>query len=83
MRLMALWALVQDLPVSIVLRLGSRWWPLDEQGYVMVNETMETEVRGVFSAGDIRHGSPRQVGSAVGDGTIASIMAQKYLREVY
>jgi len=57
--------------------------PLDQQGYVMVNEAMETEVPGIFSAGDIRHGSPRQVASAVGDGVIASIMAQKYLREVY
>jgi thioredoxin reductase (NADPH) len=56
---------------------------LDQQGYVMVSKAMETEVPGIFSAGDIRHGSPRQVASAVGDGAIASIMAQKYLREVY
>ncbi len=54
---------------------------LDEQGQIMVNGAMETSLPGVFAAGDIRHGSPRQVAAAVGDGTLAAIAAQKYLRE--
>lgn len=57
--------------------------PLNEQGYVIVNEAMETEVPGVFAAGDVRHGSARQVAAAVGDGTFAAIAAQRYLRVVY
>lgn len=48
---------------------------LDLEGYVMVNEEMETSVRGIFAAGDIRHGSARQVATAVGDGVTAAISA--------
>jgi thioredoxin reductase (NADPH) len=48
-------------------------------GFVKVNDQMETEVPGVFAAGDIRAGSPRQVSSAVGDGAIAAIAAERYL----
>jgi len=54
--------------------------PLDEQGRIVVNERMETEVPGVLAAGDIRSGSPRQVVTAVGDGAIAAITAQRLLQ---
>ena len=55
--------------------------PLDKQGQVIVNEKMETEVPDIFAAGDIRSGSPRQVVTAVGDGAIAAITAQRILQE--
>lgn len=55
--------------------------PLDEQQQVKVNQWMETEVPGVFAAGDIRSGSPRQVSAAVGDGAIAGIAAQRFLQK--
>ncbi len=55
--------------------------PLDKQGQVIVNEKMETEVPYIFAAGDIRSGSPRQVVTAVGDGAIAAITAQRLLQE--
>ena len=48
---------------------------LDEQGFVVVNENMRTEVPGVFAAGDIRSDSPRQVVTAV-----AAIAAQRFLQ---
>ena len=48
-------------------------------GFVKVNDQMETEVPGVYAAGDIRAGSPRQVSSAVGDGATAAISAERYL----
>ncbi len=54
---------------------------LDDQGQILVNEDMETKVPGIFAAGDIRHGSPMQVATAVGDGATAAISAQRYLRE--
>ncbi len=55
--------------------------PLDDQGFVIVNEKMESKVPCVFAAGDIRSGSPRQVVSAVGDGAVAAISAQRLLQE--
>jgi thioredoxin reductase (NADPH) len=53
---------------------------LDEQGQVIVNSRMETEVPYILAAGDIRSGSPRQVVAAVGDGAIAAITAQRLLQ---
>jgi thioredoxin reductase (NADPH) len=56
--------------------------PLDGQGQVKVNLQMETEVPGIFAAGDIRSGSPRQVSAAVGDGAVAAISAQRFLQRL-
>lgn len=55
--------------------------PLDESGYIITNEKMETLVPGVLAAGDIRHNSARQAITAAGDGATAAIYAQKYLTE--
>lgn len=55
--------------------------PLDDRGQVIVGAGMETEVPYILSAGDIRSGSPRQVATAVGDGAIAAITAQRLLQE--
>ena len=55
--------------------------PLDESGYIITNEKMETSLPGVLAAGDIRHNSARQAITAAGDGATAAIYAQKYLTE--
>ena len=52
---------------------------LDENGYIVTNDKMETGVEGVYAAGDVRAKSIRQVTTAVSDGTIASMEAIKYL----
>jgi thioredoxin reductase (NADPH) len=41
----------------------------------------ETSVPGIFVAGDVRHGSTKQVASAVGEGAAASISIREYLRK--
>ncbi|OGN99991.1 MAG: hypothetical protein A2Y90_04055 [Chloroflexi bacterium RBG_13_52_12] len=56
--------------------------PLDKQRQVVVNEWMETEIPGIYSAGDIRSKSPGQVSTAVGDGAAAGMSAQKYLQKL-
>jgi thioredoxin reductase (NADPH) len=56
--------------------------PLDNQGQIIVNDKMETEVPFLLAAGDIRSGSPRQVVTAVGDGATAAISAQRLLQEL-
>jgi len=55
--------------------------PLDEAGYIITDEKMETEIPGVFAAGDIRHDSPRQIIAAAGDGATAAIYAEKFIAE--
>jgi len=55
---------------------------LNEGGFISVNGQMETEVPGLFAAGDIRAGSIRQVVSAAGDGATAAIGAERFLSSV-
>lgn len=44
-------------------------------GFIPVDENMETEIKGVYAVGDIRVKPIRQVATAVSDGTIAAIHA--------
>jgi len=46
---------------------------LTEYGYVITGPQMETNIRGVYAAGDIRDKRHRQITIAVGDGTIAAL----------
>jgi thioredoxin reductase (NADPH) len=41
---------------------------------------METNIPGVFVAGDVRSKKYRQITTAVSDGTIAALQAEKYIR---
>jgi len=55
--------------------------PLDAAGYIITNEKMETEIPGIFAAGDIRHNSIRQIIAAAGDGATAAIYAERFISE--
>ncbi|MSQ22791.1 MAG: thioredoxin-disulfide reductase [Dehalococcoidia bacterium] len=52
---------------------------LDGGGHVITNIRMETNVPGIFAAGDVRAQSDRQLGSAVGDGITAALSAYHYI----
>jgi len=54
---------------------------LDDFGMIMVNDRMETNVPGIFAAGDIRHNSIRQTIAAAGDGAVAAVNAKKWVDE--
>jgi len=54
---------------------------LDAAGYITTNDRMETEIPGIFAAGDIRQNSARQAITAAGDGATAAIYAKKFIAE--
>ncbi len=54
---------------------------MDASGAVVTNARMETNVPGIFAAGDIRSGSIRQLIAAAGDGAVAALGAEKFLSE--
>ena len=54
---------------------------MNSKGYIFTNENMETNLDGVYAAGDVRDKFLRQVATAVGDGAIAGVMAEKYVEE--
>jgi thioredoxin reductase (NADPH) len=56
---------------------------LDEGGYVVAGESTETNIPGVYAAGDIRTKRLRQVVTAVADGAAAVHEAQEYLAANY
>lgn len=54
---------------------------IDSIGHIITNEKMETNIPGVYAAGDIRHNSARQAITAAGDGATAAVFAGQYLSE--
>lgn len=54
---------------------------LDQWGFIPTSETLETNIEGVFAAGDVRAGSTKQVTSAVGEGTTAALMIRQHLEK--
>lgn len=54
---------------------------LNEGGYIDADESLVTNVEGVFAAGDIRGKLLRQVVTATSDGAVAAIQAEKYIEE--
>jgi thioredoxin reductase (NADPH) len=49
----------------------------DEQGYVITDENMRTQVKGIYAAGDVRKKELFQITTAVSDGAIAAISVNR------
>lgn len=54
---------------------------LDATGTIITNDKLETNIPGIFAAGDIRHNSIRQAIAAAGDGATAAIYTEKFITE--
>ncbi len=52
---------------------------LDESGYIITNEIMETSQPRVYAAGDVRHTELRQIVTAAADGAVAATAAARSL----
>ena len=55
---------------------------LDNKGFIITGPTMETSETGIFAIGDVRNTPLRQVVTAVSDGAIASMYADKFLLDI-
>lgn len=55
----------------------------NQWGYITTNNEMETNIPGVYAAGDIREKSIRQAVTAASDGCIAAIQAERYVESLH
>jgi thioredoxin reductase (NADPH) len=53
----------------------------DRRGFLLTDSTLQTSVKGVFAAGDVRAGATAQAAAAAGEGVTAALMIRDYLRE--
>lgn len=54
---------------------------MDDEGYIITDNLMRTNIPGVFAAGEIQDPVYRQVATSVGQGTAAAMMVEKWLAE--
>ncbi len=70
--------------VFIGLQPNTGWLPpdikRDKTGFIITKPNLETDLPGVFAAGDCRLGSTKQAASAVGEGATAALMVREYLK---
>lgn len=53
-----------------------------DKGYIRTGEDMRTSLSGVFAVGDVRVKQYRQITTAMGDGTIAALEAERFIRSL-
>ena len=74
---------VKGIFVCVGSRPNTALWQgvlsLDDQGFVLTDEGLQTSCPGVFAAGDCRRKSFRQIATAVGEGALAAHSAISYL----
>lgn len=54
---------------------------LDKDNYIITDERMTTSIAGIFAAGDVRARPLKQIVTAVGDGAIAAVSAERYIEK--
>lgn len=51
----------------------------DNTGFILTDENLQTNMLGVFAAGDVRSGATMQIASAAGEGATAALKIREYL----
>jgi thioredoxin reductase (NADPH) len=75
----AVFILAGTLPSSEILDTAVL---LNKEGFILVNQEMETNVLGIYAAGDVVSKRLRQISSSVGEGATAAFNAEKYLESL-
>ncbi|HEX9776677.1 MAG TPA: thioredoxin-disulfide reductase [Geopsychrobacteraceae bacterium] len=52
---------------------------LEENGYIKAGEDTRTSIPGIYAAGDCRTNILKQISTAVGDGAVAALMAERHI----
>lgn len=52
---------------------------LDQIGFVIAEQGLQTSMKGVFASGDVRSGATMQIASAVGEGATAALRIREFL----
>lgn len=55
---------------------------MQDTGQISVNLKMQTNIEGLFAAGDLRQDAPKQVVCAAGDGAVAALSAIAYIESL-
>ena len=55
---------------------------LDDHGWIVTDDHMETKVPGIFALGDVRQKDLRQIANAVGEGSVAGQAAYNYYQDL-
>ncbi len=56
---------------------------LDKVGLIKTDSTLQTSIKGVFAAGDVRSGATMQIASAAGEGATAALRIREFLEDKY
>ena len=52
---------------------------LNDENYIVTDDDMNTSVKGIYAAGDVRAKSFRQISTAVGEATTAALSASEHI----
>lgn len=62
--------------------LAGKYVFLTQDGFVRTDREMQTDVKGIFAAGDVRDTPLRQIVTAAADGAVAAVSAIRYINQL-
>lgn len=65
-----------------MVNLFKEYIDISKGQYIITDENMRTNIPGVYAIGDVREKEYRQITTAVADGTIAALEAEKYIKKL-